>query len=82
MKLNICIVLEVIFAALIIYVPALQGIFSTINLTPQQMLTPWATFVFISICEEVRKSFVRKKSAKSAQAKEVCQLKVGLLAEV
>jgi len=82
MKLNICIILEVVFAAIIIFTPALQGIFSTSNLNTAQLLHPWATFVFISICEETRKSLVRAKVAKkNASAKEANTLTVSLLDE-
>lgn len=77
-KLNICIMLEIVFAALIIYVPALQGIFNTIGLSEKELLIPWITFVFISICEEIRKTLVRKRTAKG---REVNQLKVALLEE-
>jgi len=62
MKLNICIILEVIFAALIIYEPGSQEVFMTTGLTTKQMIAPWAAFLFISICEEVRKAFKRKSS--------------------
>mmetsp|Transcript_117474 Transcript_117474/g.365881 ORF Transcript_117474/g.365881 Transcript_117474/m.365881 type:complete len:1067 (+) Transcript_117474:89-3289(+) len=61
-KLNICIVLEVVFAALIIYVPDVAAIFQTTALTSNQMLYPWVAFLFISICEEVRKAALRGKS--------------------
>jgi len=61
-KLNVCIVLEIVFAAIIIYEPFWQGIFSTISLTTKQMVMPWMAFVFISLCEEVRKAMKRKKS--------------------
>lgn len=60
--LNACIVLEIIFAAIIIYEPACEGVFATTGLTAKQMLYPWMAFVFISICEEIRKVFLRKKS--------------------
>jgi len=61
-KLNICIVLEIVFAAIIIYEPSCQEVFSTTGLTAKQMVMPWMTFVFISLCEEVRKAVKRKKS--------------------
>jgi len=61
-KLNICIVLEIVFAALIIYNPSCEGIFMTTGLTTKQMLMPWMAFVFISLCEEVRKAMKRKES--------------------
>jgi len=68
-KLNICIVLEIIFAVLIIYSPSLEGVFMTTGLTAGQMLLPWASFVFISICEEVRKAIRRCRGA-GARARE------------
>mmetsp|Transcript_38534 Transcript_38534/g.111323 ORF Transcript_38534/g.111323 Transcript_38534/m.111323 type:complete len:1072 (-) Transcript_38534:187-3402(-) len=60
-KLNICIVLEVIFAALIIYVPDVAEVFKTTALTAEQMIYPWIAFVGISICEEIRKALLRKQ---------------------
>lgn len=60
-KLNICIVLEIVFAAIIIFVPDVATVFQTTALTGEQMLYPWVAFLFISICEEVRKALLRKK---------------------
>merc|ERR1719210_1131362 len=74
-KLSICIILEIIFAVIIIYEPAVESVFVTTGLTMGQMLYPWMSFVFISICEEVRKSIVRKK----AHAREVSPLRERLL---
>eukprot|EP00401_Gymnodinium_catenatum_P072568 CAMPEP_0117504914 /NCGR_PEP_ID=MMETSP0784-20121206/25095_1 /TAXON_ID=39447 /ORGANISM="" /LENGTH=1087 /DNA_ID=CAMNT_0005300285 /DNA_START=94 /DNA_END=3357 /DNA_ORIENTATION=+ len=66
-KLNLCIVMEIIFAMLIMFEPTSQGIFLTTGLTGKQLLMPWMTFVGISFVEEVRKSFARK----SLRAREV-----------
>ena len=77
MKLNICIVFEIAFAAAVIYVPSFQGVFKTTGLTTTQMLAPWGTFIIILICEEVRKSAVRSKQAPVAAPD---GLKAGLLA--
>eukprot|EP00928_Gymnodinium_smaydae_P039792 TRINITY_DN2710_c0_g1_i1.p1 TRINITY_DN2710_c0_g1~~TRINITY_DN2710_c0_g1_i1.p1 ORF type:complete len:1088 (+),score=226.71 TRINITY_DN2710_c0_g1_i1:210-3266(+) len=62
--LNICIVLEIVFAAVIIYVPPMQDVFKTTDLSLYELAYPWATFAFISICEELRKVGVRSKAAK------------------
>mmetsp|Transcript_93778 Transcript_93778/g.195584 ORF Transcript_93778/g.195584 Transcript_93778/m.195584 type:complete len:1096 (+) Transcript_93778:87-3374(+) len=66
-KLNICIVLEVLFALLIIFEPASEDIFQTTGLTLHQLLMPWVTFVGITVIEEIRKAMARKK----AHAREV-----------
>lgn len=76
-KLNICIILEVIFAAIIIYWTDAQAIFKTTALTTGDMLKPWVAFVFISACEEIRKVFVRK----SHHARETNPLRQKLLVE-
>merc|ERR1712013_290608 len=60
MKLNICIVLEIVFAAIIIYVPSVEDVFLTTGLTGTQMLVPWVVFVAITLVEEIRKSILRK----------------------
>merc|ERR1719343_208533 len=44
-KLNICIVLEVVFAAIIIFVPDVASIFETTALTTEQMVYPWMAFL-------------------------------------
>lgn len=81
MKLNICIVLEVVFGAVIIYVPDMNEIFHTTGLTARQMLSSWWTFVFITACEEVRKAMRRKGDtrAREQQTSLGCDLRQGLL---
>mmetsp|Transcript_39635 Transcript_39635/g.86540 ORF Transcript_39635/g.86540 Transcript_39635/m.86540 type:complete len:1062 (+) Transcript_39635:114-3299(+) len=68
MKLNICIILEVVFSAVIIYWPPAQKIFATTDLSISQLVYPWMTFVVISIFEELRKVQIRKRVSKPKDA--------------
>jgi len=77
MKLNICILLEVVFAMILIFTPPMNAIFNTIPLEPKQLLFPWISFFAISACEEVRKMFARKRA--QAEEIEVNPLQVSLL---
>jgi len=82
MKLNVCIVLEIVFAYLIIYVPACQSVFKTQGLTERDLLLPIGAFVLITVCEEFRKVGVRKKKAASAREPTSLALCEPLLADV
>lgn len=68
MKLNICIVFEVLLALIVIFNPDFQDVFQTTGLTPRQLAMPWLTFVAISLIEEARKAAGRGKAHAREQA--------------
>jgi len=61
MGLNLCVVIEIVLAMLVIFDPGCQGVFNTTGLTIRQLVMPWMTFVLITLAEEARKGMVRKK---------------------
>merc|ERR1719199_2435900 len=67
--LTFCIVLEILLALAVVYVPGLNHAFKTAPLSMPQLIASAAmAFFLISIVEEMRKAFIRRRERATAVA--------------
>ena len=64
---------ELIFAALIIYVPFLQRIFGTAPVGIENWLLLFAFTPFVFLAEEARKAYVRQRRKKHLRTEQIAQ---------